>query len=122
MNDFQSPSSNGNIRVRRGKVDAVVLYEVREDELELLEKGGEATTQLNFAIFLYSLSFASLIAIICTIDYRWDSANSIFWLIFIFGSILGSYFFIIWKRSKKPIAKVVSNIRNRLSDDQNIIE
>ena len=117
MNDANLPSSNGNIPVRRGRVGSVVLYEIREDELELLEKGGEATTQLNFAIFLYSIASAALIAIVCTKDYRWENANSIFWLVVIFGFILGTYFMIIWRRSKKPIAKVISTIRNRLDDE-----
>ena len=117
MNDANLPSGNGNIPVKKGKVGSITLYEVKEDELELLQKGGEVTTQLNFAIFLYSIAFAALIAIVCTKDYRWENTSSIFWLVLIFGTIFGTYFMIIFKISKKPIAKVISTIRNRLDDE-----
>ena len=57
MVNHKSPvSDEKHLVVRRGRVDSVDLYEVKENELELLEKGAPATLQLNFAIFLYSLN------------------------------------------------------------------
>ena len=46
------PELGEKLIVRRGRVDSVDLYEVKENELELLEKGSPASLQLNFSIFL----------------------------------------------------------------------
>ena len=56
MQNENLPASDENIPIRRGRLGAVIVYDVRKDELELLEKGGEATIQLNFAVFLYSIN------------------------------------------------------------------
>ena len=56
MVDPSSPHRDEKLLVRRGRVDAVNLYEVKEHELELLEKGAAGTLQLNFAIFLFSIA------------------------------------------------------------------
>ena len=52
MQDSNLPASGENIPVRRAKVSSVIIYEVREDELRLIEQGGAAVDKLNFAIGL----------------------------------------------------------------------
>ena len=48
------------LRVRRGRVESVDLYEIKDTELDTLEKGTPADLQLNFAIFLLSLAFSAI--------------------------------------------------------------
>ena len=58
------------IIVRRGRVDSVDLYEVKKNELELLEKGAPESLQLNFSIFLFSIAFSAIITL-TTATAKW---------------------------------------------------
>ena len=40
-----------SVRVRRARVESVDLYEIKEQELDLFEKGSPADLQLNFPYF-----------------------------------------------------------------------
>jgi len=42
---------DSKLRVRRGRVESVDLYEIKDTELDELEKGTPAELQLNFAVF-----------------------------------------------------------------------
>ena len=57
--NVESPSDSF-VKVRRGKVESVDLYEIKDSELDVLEQGTPATLQLNFAIFLFSTAFTPL--------------------------------------------------------------
>ena len=41
MQNENLPASDENIPIRRGRLGSVIVYDVRKDELELLEKGGQ---------------------------------------------------------------------------------
>ena len=116
MVDPNSPHSDEKVLVRRGRVDSVNLYEVKEHELELLEKGAAGTLQLNFAIFLFSIAF-TCIAALATADFKSDLAKSIFVFTTVVGLIFGAYLMLSWWRTKQSITKVVSTIRNRLNGE-----
>ena len=51
------------LRVRRSRVDSVDLYELKENELELLENGEPTGIYLNFSIFLLSIAVSSLLTL-----------------------------------------------------------
>lgn len=107
--------------IRRGRVDSVNLYEVKEHELEILEKGQVGTLQLNLAIFLFSIAF-TCIAALATADFRWKVAETIFIFIIVVGILLGLYLILIWRRTKQSISKVVSTIRNRLNGNSLLMD
>ena len=115
MNDNNLPSGNGHIPVRRGKVDSVDLYEVRKDELELITEGNHGALQLNFAIFLFSMAFTSFAALLVSDFSKSVAAQIVFIIVTILGCVLGSYFMFAWKQSRKPIKKVITEIKNRLN-------
>ena len=116
MVDPTSPHSDEKVLVRRGRVDSVNLYEVKEHELELLEKGAAGTLQLNFAIFLFSIA-STCIAALATADFKSDLAKSIFVFTTVVGLIVGTYLMLSWWRTKQSIMKVVLTIRNRLNGE-----
>ena len=114
MVDHDSPSNDEkSIPARRGRVDSVNLYEVKEEELELLEKG-PSTLKLNFAIFLFSIAFACITAL-ATSNFKWQIVKLIFAIVSVVGILQGAYLIISWWRARTPIAKVVSTIRNRIN-------
>ena len=106
------------LRVRRGRVASVDLYEVKDNELDLLEKGSPASIQLNFAIFLISIAFTS-IATLCTATFPPSNiARTIFIVIAIIGILLGVYLLIIWWNTKKSISAIVNDIRSRMEPSE----
>ena len=92
----------------------VDLYEVKEHELELLEKGVGGTLQFNFAIFLFSTAF-TCIAAIATADFKWDLAKTIFTFIIVVGLLFGSYLMLNWWRTRTSLKEIVSVIRSRIN-------
>lgn len=104
------------LKVRRGRVDSVDLYEVKENELELLEKGSPATLQLNFAIFLISTAVTSIIAI-ATTNFKWPIVETIFVFISLIGLFMGCYLLLSWWRTRTSITKLIKTIRGRICDE-----
>ena len=104
------------LRVRRGRVESVDLYEIKENELELLEKGAPSGLYLNFAIFLLSLAFGSITTVI-TATFASPRIESLFLIVSVVGTIGGAFLFILWWRSRESIAQVVRDIRARIPPD-----
>ena len=116
MVEPRPPTNNEKPLIKRGRVDSVNLYEIKEEELELLEKGSPASVQLGFAIFLFS-SAVTCIAAWATADFKWDIVENIFAFIGIGGIISGVYLLVIWWRTRKSISRVVLTIRKRIDPD-----
>ena len=102
--------------IKRGRVDSVNLYEVKENELELLENGSPATLQLNFAIFLFSMALTT-ITTLATATFKWPIVESIFTFVSVIGVILGAYLFIAWWRTRISIRKLITKIKERIPPD-----
>ena len=116
MLDPNSPPNNEKLLIRRGRVDSLNIYEVKEHELELLEKGQVGTLLLNLGIFLFSIAF-TCIAALATADFRSPIAESIFIFIIVVGILGGLCLILIWWKTKQSIRKVVSIIRSRLNGE-----
>lgn len=113
-----SPTTDSNpLKIRRGRVASVDLYEVKDSELDLLEKGSPATIQLNFAVFLLSLAFSS-IAALCTATFKWSLAQTAFLLVAVVGILMGAYLLMCWKKTRTSITEVVRAIRDRIEVPQ----
>ncbi len=100
-------------KIRIGRVDSIDLYEVKENELEILEKGSPANLQLNFAIFLLSLAFSCIVAL-CTATFTYDIVEIIFVFVVVVGIVMGAYLLLSWHRARKSISQIVKNIRDRI--------
>lgn len=114
MADPNSPYKEEKPLIRRGRVDSLNIYEVKEHELELLEKGAAGTLQFNFAIFLFSIAL-TCIAALATADFKWDIVRSIFVFTTVVGLIVGSYLMLNWWRTRTSLKKVISVIRSRIN-------
>ncbi len=102
--------------VRRGRVDSVDLFEVKENELELLEKGSPAGLQLNFSVFLLSIAFSSILTL-ATATVKWPIMEIVFVVIAVIGILLGIYLLISWWKTKSCIAKIIVIIRERIQPE-----
>jgi len=121
MSTFPSepnPPASGRqeIRVRRGRVESVDLYEIKENELELLERGTPAGLFITFAIFLLSLAFGA-ITTLSTATFANSRIESLFLIVSVVGVLGGIFLLILWCRSRQSIAQVVRDIRGRIPPD-----
>lgn len=113
MTNSSENNDSSQLRIRRGRVDSVDLYEIKDSELELLEKGAPAEIQLNFAIFLISIAFASFTCLV-TATFKEAIFQTTYIIVTFVGAILGLYFLIIWWKTRKSISKIVKKIRDRI--------
>lgn len=114
MVDPNSPYRDEKPLIRRGRVDSLNIYEVKEQELELLENGAAGTLQFNFAIFLFSIAL-TCIAALATADFKWEIVQSIFVFTTVVGLVVGSYLMLSWWRTRTSLKAVVSVIRSRIN-------
>lgn len=101
------------LKVRRGRVDSVDLYEVKENELELLENGEPTSLQLNFSIFLLSIAFSGILTL-CTATFNSTIVQNTFLFVTIIGVLLGLYLLLMWWRGRKSIKKIIKTIKDRI--------
>ncbi len=104
------------LRVRRGRVESVDLYEIKDNELDTLEKGTPADLQLNFAIFLLSLAF-SAIASLGTATFPNKAIETTFIIVSVVGILLGAYLIITWWRARSEVNELCQKIRQRIPPD-----
>ena len=112
----QSGKGEKELIVRRGRVDSVDLYEIKENELELLEKGSPASLQLNFSIFLLSTAFSSIVALLTTTITQ-QIIQLIFVVVSVVGVLVGLYLLLSWWKTRTSIGKLVAKIRERIPVD-----
>jgi hypothetical protein len=106
-------NSEKTLRVRRGRVDSVDLYEVKEHELEILEKGEPVELCLNFSIFLISTAI-STITTLCTATFASDLVRNMFLFVSIIGVVGGIFLFIFWWRTRTSIKSIIKRIKDRI--------
>jgi uncharacterized membrane-anchored protein len=108
-----SPAPTETTVVRRARVESIILYEVKENELELLANGSPSGLFLNFSIFLLSLAFTS-VATLLTAIFENEISRTLFMIFSVTGFFGGFFLLIMWYRSNQSIAEVVRNIRSRI--------
>ena len=106
-------TSTDQITVTRGKFDSLSIYEVTDNELEVLEKGSPSSTYLNFSVFLLSIGFSFLITVL-TVDVASIKIFTSFVLITITGIILGAVLLVLWYRESDTTSEVIKKIKNRI--------
>lgn len=114
------PNSETQVQVRiiRGRVDSVRLYEVKENELDILENGEPTGLYLNFAIFLFSLASSGILAL-CTATFKSYLIENTFLFVSIIGLLGGLFLSILWYRGRKSIKSIISTIKDRIPPESN---
>ena len=114
----QTESSDENtVKIRRGKVDSVLLYEITDHELEILERGTPISVFLNFGIFLVSIGSSFLIALLTT-QISSDRTFYVFTLLVIVCLVAGIVLLSLWYRNKQSIPALISKIKNRIPSEE----
>lgn len=101
------------VRIKRGKVDSLSLYEVTEAELQELETGGQDNLLLNFAVFLISTATSFFISLLTT-EIKSVKTFCVFVIVTIVGFVVGTLLMILWIRTRKSKASIINRIKDRM--------
>lgn len=101
-------------------MESVDLYEIKDSELEIFQRGSPADLQLNFAIFLLSLAF-SAIASLATATFKSDNVHTTFIVVAVVGVLLGIYLLVSWFRNRTSLYTLCNLVRERIKETDVVI-
>ncbi len=107
--------SEGSVQLRivRGPVDSLSLYEITDYELELLEQGSPSSTYFNFAIFFISIGLSFLTTLL-TVEIQSVYLFSVFTVLTVIGIFAALVLFQLWRRTKSRTRDLCKKIRARV--------
>jgi hypothetical protein len=112
----RDPAGEKPLRVRRGRVDSLDLFEIKDSELDALERG-PADFQLAFATFLLSLAFSAICTLATTTTFVSENVKIIFLIVPVVGILMGVYLLASWFRARRSVSAICKRIRERIPPD-----
>ncbi|HXB96502.1 MAG TPA: hypothetical protein VNZ54_00525 [bacterium] len=109
--------TESSIPVVRGKVDTLVLYEVREDELDVFEKGSPSSIYFSLGLFFISVGLSFLITL-QTIDIPEGKKYTTFLVVTICGLAIGSVLLFLWWKTGDSSKDLCKKIRARVETER----
>ena len=115
MNEQESQDES-QPRINRARFDSLNLYEVSEEELNIIERGSPSSIYLNYSVFLLTMAISFLISLLTT---KIDSIYtfSIFVICCIVGFLIGIFFGIMWYRNRSESTDICKKIKSRLKTE-----
>jgi len=113
----QKDSGERSLRIRYGKVDSLSLYEVTEDELENLEKGGPASLMLNLGLSLLSIGISFLVALLST-NIQSDRTFAIFVIITVVAFVGAAILLLLWNKNRLSVSTIIKRIHARMQKEE----
>lgn len=107
----------GSTKVRKSIVEYVNIYEVTENELGLLENGGQSTLMMDIAISLLSIAITCVISLV-TSTFTNETTKYSFLFASIVCSVVGFILLILSLKSRKSVSKIIKDIKARLKDEE----
>jgi uncharacterized protein YggT (Ycf19 family) len=107
-------SGEKTTKIKFGRVDSLVIYEVSEGEIEIIERGSPNSTYLNFSIFLISICLSFIVTILTCDFTNKDRLFMSFLSVTIITGIIGIFLLLIWFRSKNDVDEVIKKIKERI--------
>ena len=94
-----------------------ICHEIKDSELDGLEKGSPADLQLNFAIFLLSVAVSFVISLLTT-DITNATVKTVFILVSIVGILFGAYLMLQWWLNRTSLKALCQKIRERIPPEK----
>ena len=110
-NNEQQPDFLPEIRV--GKMGTLKLYLISDDELARLGQGAGQSLFLNFGIGVLSVAVSFLISLLTT-TITSDRLFDVFVIVTVVGVLASIVLMILWWCTRKPISRLVQEIRDRI--------
>lgn len=115
MSHDDGESGHNEVRIIRGRVDSLSLYEITETELDALERGSPYVIHLNFGISLLTLGM-SFLASLLTTDIRSMIQAVVFVVLTVVGILGGIFLLTLWYRARGEVAAVIEKIKTRIAE------
>lgn len=116
MANEQNPSNTGEIKIDIARLGSIQVYQITEDELNMIEMGTPSSNYLNFSVALLSIFISFLITLLTT-KIENDRTFAFFLLTAIVTFVVGVILLLIWLKSRNSSKSVFNKIRARKSDD-----
>lgn len=110
-------SNHEKLDVRRGRLYSVDVYDVKAEELDILEKGSSASVYQTFGVVLLSAAVACLVALF-TAEFKSPVIQNGFIIVTVIGFILGALLICLWLKERKSVTEIVSKIKARLEEQK----
>ncbi len=98
--------------IRRVRYRELTIFEITEEELELLEQGSPDSILLNFSICFTSAATSFLIALLTT-TIESDRIYNTFVIVVAVSAVAGIVLLALWLRSRRSVSQVLHRIRDR---------
>lgn len=102
------------IDVHRRKIGSVTIYDVTEAELNVLEKGTDASVWLNFLIFTISTAISFMVSLLTV---EWEESVSVVQITFICVTVIMTISalicFVFWRRGRGQHLTTIKAIKER---------
>lgn len=102
------------ISISRAKLESITVYDVMEEELEIIERGSPSSTFLNFAIALLSI-FLSLLTTLFVTKIDDNRVFQGFITVCAITGIAGIVLLVLWIRTNNDTKTIFQKIRARKS-------
>lgn len=102
-----------SLRIVRGPVDSLSLYEITDHELELLEDGSPSSTYLNFGICFITVGL-SFITTLVTVKVESVYIFTVFVVLAVVGISVSAVLFVLWRRTRSRTKDLCKRIRARV--------
>lgn len=112
----QSVSDEKKTVIITGRIDSWKSYEVKEEELETIEKGSPTATYFNISIALLTTAISFLTTLILVDLSSRPKVFIIFSLLTIVGFIVGGILLLLWSQTKNDVKIVCKKIRDRIKE------
>jgi len=99
--------------IRVGKIGILEVHQISDDELRQLGRGTGQSLFLNFGIGVFSVAVSFLIALLTT-TITSDRVFIVFVIVTVVGFLAGFVLIILWWYTRKPISKLLQEIRGRM--------
>ncbi len=109
-------TSEKSVKIVRGRVDSLSLYEITDHELGVLEKGSPSSLYLNFSVFFLSVATSLLIALL-TAPFHPGKLFTVFVVVTVVGFAIGLFLLVLWHRTRQQVGQVVSKIKKRIPSE-----
>ena len=113
----ETNSKTDEIQVNRARLGAITLYDVTEEELEIIERGSPSSNYLNFAIALLSVAISFCITLLTT-KIEDDRTFNIFVIVCIVSAIAGIFLLFMWWRTSASSKDIFKRIRSRKNPEE----
>ena len=102
-----------SLRIIRGPLDSLSLYEITDYELDILEEGTPSSTYLNFAIFFLSIG-ASFFTTLVTVSMSISPIYVVFVVLTVIGLGASVVLFVLWYRTRSKVKDLIKKIKARV--------